>query len=383
MLTLIGLMIVVSTFGIPVNAESKRGSEQNRLEQLINKTKQEIKNEKKKEKSVLGNLLKQQKELDGLEKQYDKFKTQLGHTQNQLYITKQELRSLRKDLYQLEMNLESRRQLLNSRLVAVYKYGPQTYFEILMTAKKFGDFISRFCSIAYFVRNDMSTIVQFSETKEEITEQQVEIEIKKKQVESEYQKIAILQKNVFQEQRKIVSKVQTTGKELAKIQNNRANLEKALEEYEQTSREIEAQIRKGQVVEGKVLGTGHLSWPAQGRISSRFGWRFHPVLKRQKLHNGLDIAIPSGTSVYAADSGVVLVSGWRGGYGNYVAIDHGGGISTGYAHNSRLLVKVGETVSKGQKITLSGNTGLSSGPHLHFEVRINGVPTDPTKYLPK
>jgi murein DD-endopeptidase MepM/ murein hydrolase activator NlpD len=95
----------------------------------------------------------------------------------------------------------------------------------------------------------------------------------------------------------------------------------------------------------------------------------------------VDIAVSIGTPVHAADAGVVIVSGWQGGYGNFVAIDHGNGLATCYGHNSQLLVKEGDKVSQGQVISLSGNTGLSTGPHVHFEVRRNGVPVDPMSFL--
>ena len=124
-------------------------------------------------------------------------------------------------------------------------------------------------------------------------------------------------------------------------------------------------------------------WPLKGRISSLFGWRNHPILHEKRFHSGIDIAVPSKTSVKAVDGGKVLISGWNGGYGYYIAIDHGNGISTAYAHNSRLLVKEGELVYQGQEIAKSGSTGLSTGPHLHFEVRENGKPANPLKYLPK
>ncbi|HBF38949.1 MAG TPA: peptidase M23, partial [Firmicutes bacterium] len=135
---------------------------------------------------------------------------------------------------------------------------------------------------------------------------------------------------------------------------------------------------------GEILGSGKMIWPVTGpiRITSPFGWRYHPILRTKKYHNGEDIAVSSGTPVHAADSGVVVVSGWEDGYGNYVAIDHGNGISTGYGHNSRLLVHQGERVTKGQIIAYSGSTGLSTGPHVHFEVRKNGVPIDPLPFLP-
>ncbi len=123
-------------------------------------------------------------------------------------------------------------------------------------------------------------------------------------------------------------------------------------------------------------GTGTFIWPMLGRITSEFGWRWG------RLHEGIDIAAPSGTSVKAADSGTVTFAGWDGGYGYVVRIDHGGGIVTVYGHLSSFLVSPGDVVKKGEVIARSGNTGRSTGPHLHFEVRVNGKPQDPIRYYP-
>jgi murein DD-endopeptidase MepM/ murein hydrolase activator NlpD len=123
-------------------------------------------------------------------------------------------------------------------------------------------------------------------------------------------------------------------------------------------------------------GTGRLSWPAQGRLTSRYGRRWG------RMHNGIDIANSKGTPIYAADSGKVIFSGWSGGYGNMVKIDHGGGMVTYYAHLSSRSVSNGSSVSKGQLIGYMGSTGNSTGSHLHFEVRINGSSRNPFNYLP-
>ena len=128
-------------------------------------------------------------------------------------------------------------------------------------------------------------------------------------------------------------------------------------------------------------GTGQMIFPTGGRITSRFGTRTHPVLGYRRFHAGIDFGASSGTPVNAADSGRVIFSGWYGGYGNAVIIDHGGGITTLYGHNSRLLVSEGQTVQQGQAIAAVGSTGLSTGPHLHFEVRRNGNPVDPLGFL--
>ena len=130
-----------------------------------------------------------------------------------------------------------------------------------------------------------------------------------------------------------------------------------------------------------VQGTGQLAAPVNAPITSDFGWRIHPIYGTSRLHAGTDFGVDEGTPVHAADGGVVVEAGWISGYGYTVIIDHGNGMSTLYAHNSDVAVSPGQTVSKGQVVSYSGNTGGSTGPHLHFEVRINGEPTDPMGYL--
>ena len=123
-------------------------------------------------------------------------------------------------------------------------------------------------------------------------------------------------------------------------------------------------------------------WPAVGPITDVFGWRVHPVYGTQNFHDGIDIGVPKGTPVRAASAGTVIMSSWYGGYGNAIKIDHGGGIVTLYAHLSSMSVAVGDKVSAGQTIGYSGNTGTSTGPHLHFTVMVGGSPVDPKPWLP-
>lgn len=377
---MVGMVVLI--VGNPIKVLGGPKDEQHKIKTMIKRTKQELLQKKKKERSVMSNLLKHQKELAYLEKSYQKVNGQLNQVEKKVTQTKRELNFLESNLASLEENLQQRHELLNKRLVAVYKYGPMTYLHILLSSDSFGDLVSNFGSVAYFVRADLGLIDEVQAAKVEVSQQQKQVEQRKVRVEAELKQIEVLQDKVSREQSKVSEKVVLTKTELSKIQVDRAKLERALGELEQTSRQIEAQIRRSQQgSQGKVLGTGQLIWPVRGRISSDFGWRYHPVLKRKKYHNGLDLAVPSGTPIKAADSGVVLVSGWRGGYGNFVAIDHGKGISTCYGHNSRLLVQNGQRVEKGQLVAISGNTGLSTGPHLHFEVRVNGNPVNPLGYL--
>jgi murein DD-endopeptidase MepM/ murein hydrolase activator NlpD len=147
------------------------------------------------------------------------------------------------------------------------------------------------------------------------------------------------------------------------------------------SASLAASIRKAQAQAAVTsTGTGTPSasgfiWPVSGTVVSGFGMRWG------RMHEGIDITAPTGTSIWAAAAGTVIWSSWRGGYGNCVVVDHGNGLATLYAHASALLVSVGQQVSQGQTVALVGSTGNSSGPHLHFEVRVNGVAVDPLLYL--
>lgn len=372
-------LVILST-----NAFSASITDSRNLERKIDRTREEIARQKRREKSVMTDLTKRQRELSILEGRYGRIQDKLVTVEKQYESNKTELRTLRNDLKILGQELQTKKGHFDQRVVALYKYGPQSYLEILLNAKDFGDLISKYTTVNYVVQNDLRLIKELTGIKEEIEQKKEAVALKTGEVEVEFNRTMVLKRQITIEQESISSKVDLTKKELVKIQSDRNKLEKALQELEETSKEIENAIKRDQGLAGAggAMGSGKMLWPVRGRISSNFGWRYHPVLKKKKYHSGLDIAVVKGTQVLAADGGVVLVSGWRGGYGNFVAIDHGNGIATCYGHNSRLLVKVGEKVTKGQKVALSGSTGLSSGPHVHFEVRLQGTPINPMPYLP-
>ena len=166
---------------------------------------------------------------------------------------------------------------------------------------------------------------------------------------------------------------------LADVRKERHDSEEDLETMQAASAAIAAQIQGAQGgSSGSGDGTpsaGGLIWPVSGPITSGFGWRWG------RMHEGVDLAVPNGTPVVAAKAGVVIVAGWMGGYGNLVVVDHGGSISTAYGHNTSVTVGIGQRVEQGQLIAYSGSTGHSTGPHVHFEVRINGGAVDPMGYL--
>jgi murein DD-endopeptidase MepM/ murein hydrolase activator NlpD len=163
---------------------------------------------------------------------------------------------------------------------------------------------------------------------------------------------------------------------LTSTRADRHELEDHVESLEREQSAVIAKLQGPSAVAGPIRqGSGGLIWPANGSISSGFGYRWG------RLHAGVDIPLPEGTPLRAAASGRVAIAGWVGGYGNYTCIQHSGSLSTCYGHQSSIGVSVGQTVSQGQVIGHSGNTGHSTGPHVHFEVRINGSPVDPLGYL--
>jgi murein DD-endopeptidase MepM/ murein hydrolase activator NlpD len=204
---------------------------------------------------------------------------------------------------------------------------------------------------------------------------------KKAQLASELQEKEKIKTEIGEKKEKVETAKQDREKTLKDITSDLKELERQEDKLLAQSKEFEKKIIALQS-SSKYIG-GKIGWPSPGyyKITSPYGYRNHPILKKKKLHTGIDIAVPKGSDIIAANAGKVIYSGYNGGYGNTIIIDHGGKISTLYAHNSKLLVKVGDEVEKGVAVAKSGSTGLSTGPHLHFEVRENGQHVDPMKYL--
>jgi murein DD-endopeptidase MepM/ murein hydrolase activator NlpD len=170
---------------------------------------------------------------------------------------------------------------------------------------------------------------------------------------------------------------------LASITARRGEYERRLRDLERQSADIAAELRRRQAGQGITpSGRGVLRAPlASPSITSSYGWRVHPIYGDRRLHAGIDLRGATGTPILAAGDGVVAFAGWRGGYGNTVIVDHGGSLATLYAHQSAVSVGSGQAVSRGQVLGGVGSTGNSTGPHLHFEVRVSGTPVDPMNYL--
>ncbi|MBI2843767.1 MAG: peptidoglycan DD-metalloendopeptidase family protein [Armatimonadetes bacterium] len=234
-------------------------------------------------------------------------------------------------------------------------------------------------SRGYYVRQIVASDVALVKEIEAAREQ---IERDKEAQAAEVERIAALQADLIRNRDETAELASQKETQLQAIENDREKYERMLAALEAESEKIEASIMalqatpRGQQRLARKF-SGGLGQPVSGRITSRFGYRVHPITGVRSLHRGVDLACPTGTPVHAAASGEVIMAGWMGAYGYAVVIDHGGGVSTLYGHNSRLLTGVGAQVSKGQVIARSGSTGWSTGPHVHFEKRVNGRPVNP------
>lgn len=280
-------------------------------------------------------------------------------------------------------------QRLDERLVAIYKEPSPTTLDLLVAAKSFQDVLDQLDYFGAIAAQDKRVAAQVATAKREAAAARTHTRAVRSTVSSETrvvsgraQQIAILQAQLETSQSRLVGA--RAGKASALAATRRAIQQEVGESQalQSASDALAAKLRS--TSEGTTGSTGsssshpgapHFIWPVQGPITSPFGMRWGT------LHPGIDIGVPSGTPVHAAAAGKVVWCGWMSGYGNLVMIDHGGGFATAYGHNTRVAVSCGEEVAQGQVIAFSGCTGFCTGPHVHFEIRVDGTPVDPLGYL--
>lgn len=275
--------------------------------------------------------------------------------------------------------VEQRKKIYSKRLRQIYINGQVNYLDVLLGAKDFGDFSSRMYLLQKIISSDIAMLEQLQKDEAEIKTRQEQLDAQMKEIKSTQAALEAKRARArrLKEQRSYM---------LYKAQEEEQQSQSEYDRLLAISENITAMLRNMESGGGGASsgggGTGRFMWPCRGPITSYFGWRTHPVFGTTKYHSGMDIGVDYGTPIYAADSGTVIYSGWLGGYGYAVMIDHGGGLVTLYGHNQALNVYEGQYVTKGTCIAYAGSTGYSTGPHCHFEVRLHGEVTEPLDYLP-
>lgn len=359
------LTVTLITAGV-----SYAGNEQqelNNVNKKINQTKSQLNEGKKKEKQLNNQIKQLESQIDATEKEIANLKGDISKTEQQIAV-------VQGNLAQVEQEMKEQNDELQKRLRAMYKNGDVGMVQILLGSEDITDFMSNMDMVQKIFDNDVEILKAMEEQHKKIDAQKKQLETLQAQLVADRQQEADKQASL-QSSRGDVANLRS------QVASDNAALEAALDELNDEANRWIAEIRKLQG-NSDFVG-GEFAWPSASsrRVTSEFGMRLHPILKVNKLHTGLDIGAASGTKVLAANTGTVIKAGWNNSYGNVVMIDHGGGIVTLYAHNSKLLVSTGDVVSKGQEIALVGSTGASTGPHIHFEVRVNGEYKNPRNWL--
>ena len=306
---------------------------------------------------------------DEATKAYKDVKKELDATESRIDENEDKLKVLNKDF-------AVKRDQLAKRVRDIYINGQINYLDVLFGAKDFQDFFTRMDLLKRVIQQDYDLVqVVFAE--------KTAIETSQKELEKDKTAKEKLVASAADRKKEAEKKQAAKQAIIDKMETDRATQERIINENLAASKEVEQMIRNSryQPASPALSGGGALNWPLGGPITSPFGWRVHPITGASRFHSGIDIGGDYGDTIHAAGAGIVSYAGWISGYGYAVIIDHGGGISTLYGHNQALLVSEGQSVSQGQAIAECGSTGNSTGPHCHFEVRVDGEPVDPMGYL--
>jgi murein DD-endopeptidase MepM/ murein hydrolase activator NlpD len=362
--------IFIIAVALPVYAEDLGSLEKklNSVNDAMNKAEKELKSVQTQKKGVSN-------ELEQLDVEIDKTENELEQINILLRESEEKIKQKEEELKQASEEAEQQFEMLQLRVRTMYEDGNATYLEVLFDSASFADFVSRLEIVKEIVDYDNNLLAQLRGIKDKIAEAKEIAEQEKVNREKIKVRVVTVKEDLRQKQ---VSRSQL----MQRLTQEEKEYQKQMDALEETSKQVEKEIKRLQEQNKRKYAGGKLEWPTPGvyNITSPFGNRWHPILKKNSLHTGVDIGASSGTAVKAANDGQVILAGWNGGYGKCVIIDHGGGIATLYAHNSTLLVKVGQEVKRGQTISKVGSTGWSTGPHLHYEVRENGSPVNPMKY---
>ena len=313
--------------------------------------------------------------LQGLEQNIVYTANQIAETEFRLAQAENELKDFETQLAKAETDYEEVRTGTVARLQFLQRQQGSEGWAVLLQSQNFNEFLDRQYQLKRVYAADRQVLADLKAQADAIQQQKAAVEDKRNQV-------ALLRQQFLSQKQQYEAEATEENQLISRLKDRRGALEAAESQLARDSEQIAGLIRqKVAASTGVIRGTGRFVFPANGNISSGFGNRVHPILGYSRFHAGIDFAASQGTPIYAADSGQVIFSGWYGGYGQTVIVDHGGGLSTLYAHASRVLVSEGQAVQQGQAIAAVGSTGLSTGPHLHFEVRQNGNPVNPAGYL--
>jgi murein DD-endopeptidase MepM/ murein hydrolase activator NlpD len=375
----------------PATAESVLGRKE-RIDSKIETLNEKIASARQQERALAADIAAVSAKILKLETEVGDVSRDLATLEQDLALQKEKLRKIT-ELWRLQTDKLGflRRQhneavdRLNDRIVAVYESGQLSTVDVLLSAASFSELVSRLDYVKQITAQDQRIADSVGRAKDRMRVARARTTVTRRKVAAVTRAVSIRTEQARVVRNQLVAEEaalsEARGEKRATLTSVAEQRREYLHEVEalaQVSAQLASRIQASQGSSSlppvRPSGSG-LMWPVSGPVTSPFGWRWG------RMHEGIDIAVPTGTPVRAAASGRVIIAGWMGGYGNLVVIDHGGGLSTAYGHNSSFAAGAGTSVSQGQVVAYAGSTGNSTGPHVHFEVRVNGSPVDPLGYL--
>ena len=323
------------------------------------------------EKKESNKLSRNQQKLENNQRALQKSKSQFSKKQTNISNLQKEL-----DSYLNQYN--SRNKASAERIRCIYKNQRSLVLDLLLSTSSISEFLDRIYYQNLIIQSDKAKI-------QSLRDEATRIATLKQRLEHEKRQLSGIIRDINRENANIETTIRQNKAMIAKIQNDKRAYERSERELKRLSDRLTSIISKSTKNSGVVVGSGFILPVSGARISSPYGSRIHPIFHTKIFHTGIDYAVPHGTPIKASYAGIVIYSGWYGGYGKVVILDHGSctgaPTTTLYAHMSKQNVSVGDNVTRGQIIGYVGSTGYSTGPHVHFEVRINGKHVNPNKYL--
>lgn len=362
-------ILLMLTFAVETSLASAATLSQ--IRNNIKNKQQELNESRAKEKS-LGD------QVNSLEQQINSKQSDIDELEASISEAQAKLETLEEELAAAEEKVNTQNENLNARLRNMYKNGSVGFIDVLMDSGSFSEFLNNLSLVEKVYTSDQDVL-------EELQKAYDEIDAKKKEIETLQAELSESKATMEEQKSSLEADKASVEKKKSEIAADSAETQRELDKLEADAQALTSSIRNsGSSSSSSKYNGGIMAWPVPSchTVSSGYGGRIHPTTGKYKFHGGLDIPGSYGSAIVAANSGKVIWAGNRGdSYGNYVIIDHGGGVSTLYGHASKVLVSTGQRVSRGQRIANVGSTGRSTGPHCHFEVRINGSRVNPNPYV--
>lgn len=419
-------MVLNLSFVYADDIDSKK-EDLNKTQEEINKVKDNIDGTKSKKNNVEG-------EIAELEGEINTTNSDISSIENNISQVKSDIEKSKKEIKESQATIDEKNETVNKRLRAMYKNGNDVnYLHILLSAESLGEFIETFDTIKKVTNNDHDLLKEMEKEKkiieakkDKLTSQEKQLKLQTVKLKEKREELQLASRSKNELVKELDQSIQVSEEQYNELKNDseaitneiknleeeaRRKLEAMKKAEEEARRKAEAERQaaeeakreeqssnqsnssgssssqtaskpKPEVSKPAPSSTGYV-WPISGhkRVTSPYGYRIHPISGSRRMHTGIDIGAPTGSIAVSVRDGIVLSSGWRGGYGKTVMIAHDNGTTSLYAHNSALLVSSGQFVKQGQAIAKVGSTGNSTGPHSHFEIRVNGNHQNPLNYV--